>query len=130
MIDALISHLQSELAASFKRITHAKDQQPVDDIQEELPLLGVFPGDDSTQMDPTDNIESKMITSVAIVHLVCDIEDLETLRDTLRAKTMGWNAGPEYTDMTLQSGELLQLKAGICWWEERYTTRHLIRATQ
>ncbi|ALO46574.1 phage tail terminator protein [Pseudohongiella spirulinae] len=128
MIDSFIAHLNSQLDQTFVKITHAADQQPIDDITEELPLLGVFPGPDSTQVDPTDFVESKMITSEAIVHIVCLIEELETLRTAVRSEAMGWNAGPMYTDMTLKSGELLQLKAGICWWEERYTSAHLIRA--
>jgi hypothetical protein len=130
MIDALIAHLKCS-TQSFKRISHAKDQQPVDDVLEELPFLGVFPGEDTTNADDsrTDYIESKMVTSVALVHLVCDIEDFESLRTELRTAVIGWNAGPYHTDTTLMSGNLISLKGGVIWWEEKYSSRHLVRAT-
>ena len=130
MIDSFITHLEDN-TQSFKRITHAKDQQPVDDIEEELPFLGVFPGDDSTRDDDarTDYIESKMITSILLVHLVCEVEDFEALRAELRTASIGWCADQNYTDLTLMSGEVLSLKGGVIWWQEKYSSRHLIRAT-
>lgn len=128
MIDAFIEYLNSN-TSGFKRITHAKDQQPVDELEAELPLLGVFPGDDSTRSneDRTDYIESKMIESCILVHLVCEVEAFEDLRKSLRSAAIGWCASEHHTDLTLMSGKVLQLKGGVIWWQDLYSSRHLIR---
>jgi len=126
MIDTLIQRLTVQ-TQSFATITHAQDQQPVDDLNSQTPLLGIFPGQDSTESDGTDFLESKMLTIVVLVHMVCLIEELDTLKPELRGAVIGWSPGAQYTDMELVSGELLQLKGGLVWWEEKYSTRRLIR---
>lgn len=126
MINAIITYLEAA-TSSFKTVTHASDQKPVD-VVGDIPILAVFPGMDSTEFDPTDNVESKMVDTTVIIHIVCLIEDIEDLKDEVRAAFMGWSAGESYTDMTLLGGELLELKSGICWWEEKYTNRRLLRA--
>lgn len=128
MIDAFVTYMKANVAG-FAAITHAKDQAPVDVAGTDLPLLGIFPGDDSTAEDGTDYLESKMLTSTLLVHLVCPIEDWETLRATVRTAAIGWSAGAVYTDLALVSGQILQLKGGVIWWEERYANRHIIRET-
>lgn len=126
MIDDLIAHLESS-TTSFKRITHAQDQAPVDNITEELPLLGVFPGAEHSEPDGTDYLDSKVVSTQVLVHIVCLIADMEPLRTELRTATLGWCPSEHHSDLTLLSGELLQLKAGICWWQETYTSRIVIR---
>lgn len=126
MIDAFIAHLQAN-TASFATITHAKDQQPIDDIAAELPLIGVFPGDDQTSEDGAEYLVSKMLNSIIQVHLVCPIENWESLKTELRTAAIGWSAGGEYTDLALVGGNILQLKGGVIWWQERYANQVIIR---
>jgi len=128
MIDAYIAHLQ-EVTAQFKRITHAKDQEPVDQLDEELPLIGVFPGEDSTSSQEvrTDYFEAKTIETNLLVHLVCAVEDFEGLRNVLRDASIGWCMDGYHTDLTLMEGHVIQLKGGVIWWQDKYSSRHQVR---
>lgn len=126
MIDELIAHLQ-DTVVSFASVRHAKDQEPVDDDDLELPLLGIFPGDEKTEEDGTDYLTSKMVHMDVHIYIVCGSEELEARKKELRKALMGWSAGPHYTDLSIVAGSIISLKGGIAWWKDIYRCGVTIR---
>ena len=126
MITEIIARLNSE-TENFTTIDHAWDTEPVDDVRDVIPALYLFPGDESTENDGTDYLESKRVHAEMHVYVVCDISDLEARKAELRAALIGWPPTAAYTDLGLVSGKTVSLKGGLVWWQDVYRTAVTIR---
>jgi hypothetical protein len=50
-------------------------------------------------------------------------EQLEAVREEVRAALKGWSPGPEFTPIDYLSGRLVNFDAGLAVWREEYRTR-------
>lgn len=122
MINELITHLIAN-TSNFTSIDHAWTLEPVDNVNDKIPILYVFAGEDTAGESADDNLVAKMLTHVTHIYIVCAIADLDARKTELREAAMGWSAGTNYTDLALISGRVIGLKGGVVWWEDLYANR-------
>ncbi len=130
MIEALIARLRDQCGSFLHdSIEYAWDSEPTEIKRDDLPKLFTFPGDEATADDGTSDIVSRRLQREAHIYLVCQIDDLEDLKTETRSAVIGWNPGAAdgYDDMQLVSGRMVNLKGGVVWWEDIYTTWRTIR---
>lgn len=128
MITALLQHIGTAKPVFTSR-EHAWDTRPVEVSRDALPLLYAYMGDESVANDGTDLTVSHRLGVTVHIYIVCKIEDLEARKDDLRTAVIGWNPGAAdgWDDMHLSSGKVLDLKGGIVWWEDIYTSWRTLR---
>jgi len=118
-----ITYLQGELSQDVK---YAYTSDPVEDVDEDLPIIFVYPGSFSASPSETDNYVRQLISEEVICLIGCPIADYESIRDQLRAAAIGWTH-EEYDALELSGGETLNIAGGVIWVQETYMTRRIIR---
>lgn len=129
MIAVLIAHLKNA-CPDYTEIEPALELVAAIDETTTLPVMYLFPGDESASGNESDTKVSQRVAYKVHVQIACAHAELETRKGELRAATVGWNPGQAegYDDMQLDSGKLIDLKGGIAWWEDIYTTWRLQRS--
>lgn len=122
MIDDFITYLTNN-TESFTTIEHAWTMEPVESINDQVPALYPFRDEDSAAGDGTDKVVARMMTRIIRVQIVCRIADFDALQSELYGAALGWSAGPAFTELAPEGGNMLALKGSLFWWEERFSNR-------
>lgn len=125
MISEFITHLSTSILPT---VEHAWTSNPIDDADPEstqLPVVMVYPGDASAAPSEYDNVVRQQLTQQVVCVVGCDIEDIETTLDALRAATLGWTTGT-WDALELSSSEVMGINSGVIWVQDTYTTTRLI----
>lgn len=56
-----------------------------------------------------------------------DRDDLEEAREAVRAALLGWIPAAGFTAMTYAGGFLMDFEPGRLWWQDSFSTTHIIR---
>jgi len=124
MITEFITYLQG--AGLTPTVKFAFTTEPVEDYEEEFPVIMVYPEGESPEASDADNFVIQNVTKGVVCMLGCAIADYEVLLAELRGAAMGWVF--EYHDaMEMAGAQIIGIKGGYIWWRETYATEVRIR---
>jgi len=128
---AFIAHLEGAgLAAPVK---NAFTTEPVENYDEDFPVVMVFPNSETFGESGYDNVTIQEQVAEVICMVGCELTDIEDRVRELRAAAVGWkhpNAnGQEWDAMEAGGGELIGLSGKYIWWRETFTARTQFRQT-
>ncbi|MFT5766739.1 MAG: hypothetical protein ACI9DH_000558 [Halioglobus sp.] len=126
MITEFIAYLQG--AGLTPSVQFAFTSEPIEDYTDDLPAILVYPTGDSASPSGADNLVIQAVSTEIVCLLGCAIGDYETLKNELRAASIGWVTG-DYDAFEFAGSSIEGLKGGYIWWRESYSTRSTIRQT-
>lgn len=124
MINEIITHLKAGTPSWGARVELADDLQPKDDLYNIETSLYVYMGEDTASGDGTDNLVSSRLQRTVHISILCQKSALDAAIVELRTAMIGFNpdADAGYDDFHLVSGQLMNKKNGVDWWDEVYST--------
>tara|TARA_R110001599_G_scaffold33832_5_gene108851 strand:+ start:3535 stop:3924 length:390 start_codon:yes stop_codon:yes gene_type:complete len=125
--DAFITHLQG--AGLSAPVRNAFTTEPVENYQDEFPMIMVYPTADSLGENEANNIVIQPQTTEIAALIGCKLADLSTHVEQFRAASQGWVAGSNWDAMELSGGAIEGLRGEYIWWRETVTAQRSARQT-
>ena len=120
LIDQVVTRIDTA-ATTFVTVKHSWTTKPIEDFDAELPAALPYLDGDTSEPSPYSNETIQPGEVVVSVMLVCEVADLEDLRNELYAALGGWQpTGNKWDVFEHVSGDNQAILGGICWWVERY----------
>jgi hypothetical protein len=123
VINEFIAHLKANVTPDVR---FALTTEPVENYDDELPVILVYPNDYAAEKSAADNMVVQSVDYNIACLVGCHIDDYEEVLQDLQQAAIGWVDG--YSDaVELVGGAIEGIKGGYIWWKEMYTTRIQIR---
>lgn len=132
MISALATWFEANKPASVVTVGHAWGIEPVKKLSDVIPAVYFYPGNDEAEDAGYDFVEGAWTTEEVNCAIICEYEDLETLKEEIRELLIGYSAGATYTGLQLAGGAPIghgdqKVQGSIIWWNDTYFTNHTVR---
>jgi hypothetical protein len=121
-------------AAEFDRAIEALIAAPAAFVIEQANAVRDQRGS-STYTATTQTVQVQIGVCIA-VHLHQDVSGgadktpLQEARDAVRLALLGWQPSIEHEPVVYVGGQLLEFMPGVMWWQDSYSTAHLITDRQ
>jgi hypothetical protein len=125
IFDDFLAHLRaSGLTAP---VSNAFTTEPVEDYNEEFPLVMLYPASDTFSENEANNFVIQQQTTEIVAMIGCKLVDLSVHIDEFRAAAQGWVAGAPWDALELQGGAIEGLRGEFIWWRETVTAQRSVR---
>ena len=126
MINSIVTHLESS-TSGFKVIDNAHDLQPQETKLADTPGLFVFRNNSQAENSNGDvSVKQKRMITIS-VHLVSDVNDLDSNEIKLFNSLLGYQISSEYRGLEFLKDEVVSITGKIAWHEYQFMTWHTIR---
>lgn len=129
--DAFLAHLQG--AGLVAPVKNAFTTEPVENYDEEFPVVMLYPLSDTLSGNEYDNFVIQEENAEVVCLVGCEITELKARVLELRKAAVGWVPpsadGQEWDAMEGEGGNLEGLSGKYIWWRETFTARTQFRQT-
>ena len=134
----IIARLDTQVAA-LKRVAGSAELAAASEDLKQVPAAFVIPAAERPGASSTGTmlVSQQNTVRFGVVLAVSNLRDargekaqadLLTLRTAIMTALLGWQPNVEFDPLEYAGGRLLQLADQVLWWQDDFTTTHLLRS--
>lgn len=117
-------HLTTENLPSFTTIALSWTSKPLENLGAELPAALYYLAANESEASPFNTAVIQAGDYRLGILVVCEITDLEDLREELKAAMVGFQPEGQWDPFEHERGEMLQINQKIIWWLDEFAARN------
>lgn len=120
MISELHTYLNANKPTGVVTVGLGWNLDAIESFEGILPAIYIAHGDEEIEETDHDFVVGYWVTQVAKVAIICEFEDLDTVKNAVRSKIIGWSESANHTQMQSRGGYEQEHKGNLITWIEEY----------